>query len=247
MVQILNQNYLTWGIEHDPRHVPIGRFGNGWLEEKPDGVIVVKAIGELFEPDDILPDAIEKTIVERKHATNQLKIGYDRSYSNAEDETDINKIAEKFGTSPGFEVKKALEPLSILSFSGCFVLGAIATGFFAQIGADGYTFLKDKLVNLVGRQRKKSKEQLVVFNFTVSHKDEKLLIQTIIGNPGDVDIDEFFQKGVYNLDRILPNPFDRRYKLSRLVFIFDSKNGIQFCYAVRKDGFPIELKKTLSD
>jgi len=247
VVQILNQNYLTWGVEHDPRNVPIGRFGNAWLEENSDGVIVVKAIGELFEPDDVLPDVIEKTIVERKHTSNQLEIGYDRSYSNAEDEADINEIAQKFGTRPGFEVKKALDPLSILTFSGGFVLGAIATGFFAQIGADSYTFLKEKLVGLLGRQRTKSKEQLVVFNFTVSHKDEKLLIQTIISNPDDVDINEFFQKGVYNLDKILPNLFDRRYKLSRLVFMYDSKNGIQFLYAVRKDGFPIGLKKTFSD
>jgi|ERR1039458_3592853 hypothetical protein len=247
MVQILNRNYLTWGVEHDPRHPPIGRFGNAWLEDKPNGVILVKAIGELFEPDDILPEEIEKTIVEREHASNQLEIGYDRSYSNSEDEAEINEIAQKFGTIPKFEVKKALEPLSILTFSGCFVLGAIASGFFRQIGADSYIFLKDKLVKLLGRQSEKSKQQLVVFNFTVSHKNEKLLVQTIISSPNEVDIDEFFQQGVYNLDKILPNLFDRRYKLSRLVFMYDSKNGIQFLYAVRKDGFPIGFKKTLSD
>jgi hypothetical protein len=91
------------------------------------------------------------------------------------------------------------------------------------------------------------KEQLVVFNFTVSHKGEKLLIQTIISNPEEVDINDFFQKGIYNLDKILPNLFDRRYKLSRLVFMPDSKNGVRFLYALRKDGFPIGIKKTFLD
>jgi hypothetical protein len=247
MVQILKQNYLTWGVEHDPRKAPIGRVADAWPEEKPDGIILVKAMGELFEPDDILPETIERTIVEREHAAGQLEIEYDRSYSNPEDEADINEIAQKFGTSPGFEAKKALEPLSILTFSGGFVRGAIVSGFFSQIGADSYTFLRDRLVKLVRRQSQKLKEQLVVFNFTVSHKGEKLLIQTIISNPEEVDINDFFQKGIYNLDKILPNLFDRRYKLSRLVFMPDSKNGVRFLYALRKDGFPIGIKKTFLD
>jgi hypothetical protein len=243
MVQALNRNYLPWGIEHDPRHVPIGRVSNAWLDEKADGVILVKAIGELFEPDDILPEAIEKTIVERQHATDQLEISYDRSYSNPEDEADIKEIAQKFGTSPGFEAKKALDPLSVLTISGAFLLSAITAGFFGQIGSDGYTFLKNKLTALVRRQRQKSKEQLVVFNFTVTHKGKKLLVQTIVSNPDELKIDEFFQKGIYDLDKISADLFDHRHKLSRVVYMYE-KNGLQFLYAVRKDGYPVSFEFT---
>jgi len=241
MVQALNQNYLPWGVEHDPRHMPIGRVSNAWLEEKPDGLILVKAIGELFEPDDTLPETIEKTIVEREHKSDSLEISYDRSYSNPEDEADINEIAQKFGTSPGFEAKKAFEPLSILTFSGGFVLGAIVSGFFSQIGADGYTFLKNKLTALIQRQRQKSKEQLVVFSFTVTHKGKKLLIQTIIDNPDEIKLDEFFQKGIYKLDKISADYFNNCHKLSRVVFLYD-KNGLHFLYAVRKDGYPVSFE-----
>jgi hypothetical protein len=241
MVQALNQNYLPMGVEHDPRNIPIGRVSNAWLEEKPDGVILVKAIGEMFEPDDILPEIIEKTIVEREHTSDRLEIGYDRSYSNAEDEADINEIAQKFGTNPGFEVKKALDPLSILKISGVFVLSTIAVGFIGQIGADGYTFLKNKLTTLVQRQRQKSKEQLVVFSFTIVHKGKKLLVQTIVSNPDELKIDEFFQKGIYDLDKIPADLFDDRHKLSRIVYTYD-KNGLQFLYAVRKDGYPVSFE-----
>jgi hypothetical protein len=241
MVQALNRNYLPWGVEHDPRHVLIGRVGNAWLEEKSGGVLLIKAIGELFEPDDILPEAIEKTIVEREHASDRLEIGYDRSYSNPEDEADINEIAQKFGTSPEFQAKKALDPLSILTISGVFVFSTIAAGFIGQIGADGYTFLKNKLKTLVRRQHQKSKEQLVVFNFTVSHKGKKLLVQTIVNNPDELKIDEFFQKGIYDLDKIPADFFDDRHKLSRVVYMYD-KNGLQFLYAVRKDGYSVSFE-----
>jgi hypothetical protein len=241
MVQALNQNYLSMGVEHDPRNIPIGRVSNAWLEEKPDGVILVKAIGEMFEPDDILSETIEKTIVEREHTSDRLEISYDLSYSNTEDKADIKEIAQKFGTTPGFEAKKALEPLSILTFSGCFVLGAIFSGFFGQIGADGCAFLKNKLTILIKRQRQKSKEQLVVFNFTVTHKGQKLLVQTIVSNPDELKFDEFFQKAIYDLDKIPADFFDNRHKLSRVVYMYD-KNGLEFLYAVRKDGYPISFE-----
>ena len=61
-------------------------------------------------------------------------------------------------------------------------MGSIAAGFFKEAGADTYKWLKQKLVALITSQRSKSKEQLLVFAFTVSHAGSSLLIQTILTN-----------------------------------------------------------------
>ena len=103
------------------------------------------------------------------------------------------------------------------------------------------TFLKNKLTALIQRQRQKSKEQLVVFSFTVTHKGKKLLVQTIIDNPDELKLDEFFQKGIYKLDKISADYFNDCHKLSRVVFLYD-KNGLHFLYAVRKDGYPVSFE-----
>ncbi|HUB87370.1 MAG TPA: XkdF-like putative serine protease domain-containing protein [Verrucomicrobiae bacterium] len=137
---VLNKNYVQMGVEHDPRHPPIGRFVEAWIEEQPDGVILLKGRGELFEESDKLPDSVEKFIVEREHAEGPLQISFDRTYNSDADQADIKSIANRFGSEPKQEIKKALEPLSILTIGGAFILGGIASGFFGQIGADAYIF-----------------------------------------------------------------------------------------------------------
>jgi hypothetical protein len=239
----LSKNYVQMGVEHDPRHPPIGRFIEAWIEEQPDGVILLKGRGELFEEGDQLPDSVEKTIVEREHSEGPLKITFDRSYGSDEDRDDIKAIADRFGSKPQQEIKKAVEPLSVLTIAGAFVLGAIGSGFFGQIGADAYTFLRDKLVTLFQRQRSKSNEQLLVFEFTVMHKGQKLLVHTILSNPTDQQIDKFLKQSIYDLDAVIDaEAFSSKKKLSRLVYSYENES-LKFLYAVRKDGFPVTFKK----
>ena len=54
----LRSHYVQMGVEHDPRHPPIGRFTEAWIEELPDGQAILKGAGELFEPGDALPESI---------------------------------------------------------------------------------------------------------------------------------------------------------------------------------------------
>jgi hypothetical protein len=240
---ILSKNYVQMGVEHDPRHPPIGRFTEAWVEEQSDGVIVLKGRGELFEPEDELPNSIGKTIIEREYPEGHLQLTFDRSYNSDEDHADINAIANRFGSKPRQEIKKAVEPLSILAIGGAFVFGAIASGFLGQIGADTYTFLKDKLVALIKRQRGKSKDQLLVFDFTVTHKGQKLLVQAILSNPTDEQIDTFLKQAIYDLDSAIgSDAFSPKLQLSRLVYLYENQS-LEFLYAVRKDGFPVTYKK----
>ncbi len=232
------------GVEHDPRHPPIGRFTEAWIEEQPDGVVVLKGRGELFEPGDTLPDSIERTIVEKEYNDAHLQIAFDRSYNSDEDRADINAIAKRFGSEPKQEIKKAVDPLSVLVIGGgAFILGAIGNGFFGQIGADAYTFLRDKLVSLIKRQRGKSKEQLLVFEFAVTHKGQKLFVHTILSNPADEQIETFLKHTIYDLDAVIDSgSFSPKLHLSRLVYSYEN-GSLKFLYAVRKDGFPVTIEK----
>lgn len=239
--ELFKRNYLSMNVEHDPRIAPVGRFTDAWIEDRSDGVSVLRGIGELFEEGDELPTHIDKTIVERSYEPGHLQVVFDRSYESEPDITEIRDIASRFGTTPRFEAKKAFEPLSILTIAGSFALGAIAAGFFKEIGSDSYKWLKNKLATLIVNQRAKSKEQLLVFAFTVTHAGRSVLVQTILPNPNEEDIDRFLKDAVYDLDRIPAKHFAPKNHLSRLVYFYE--NGtLTFKYAVRADGFPLTYR-----
>jgi hypothetical protein len=169
-------------------------------------------------------------------------VAFDRSYKDDEDQKDIDEICNHFGIRPRYEVKKAVEPLSVLVIgAGVFIFGAIATGFIGQIGADGYNLLKRKLAELIKRQKSKSKEQLISFEFTVSHGGIKILVQTLLPNPTKKDIDAFLEHKIYDLDSLPFKAFDPDSHISRVVYFFEN-DKLEFKYAVRKDGFPVTLK-----
>lgn len=240
--ETFNKHILQMGVEHDPRHPPIGRFVEAWVEETPSGISVLKARGELFEAGDEMPRQVEKSLIQHEYTDGKASISFDRSYEGEEDIKDIREIADRFGTKPLFEAKKAVEPLSTLVIgAGAFVLGSIASGFFGSIGGDAYAWLKDKLKKLIENQKNKSKEQLLVFEYTVIHNGHQLLIQTIITNPSEADIVGFLSKAVYDLDAIHPGHFHEDHKLTRLVYFW--RNGeLSFQYAVRMDGYPVTFR-----
>src|SRR6266508_4767309 len=171
----LQRNYISMGIEHDPRNPPIGRITDAWVEDLDNGISIIKGVGELFEPGDALPTRVDKRIVEHEYVGDHLVVGYDRTYDTRVDLADINAIGDRFGSKPQLEIKKAVEPLSVLTIDGAFIFGAIAAGFFGQIGADAYLWLKDRLVSLIERQKAKSKEQLLVFEFSVTIDSHRVL------------------------------------------------------------------------
>ena len=94
---VLRSHYVQMGVEHDPRHPPIGRFTEAWVEELPEGYAVLKGAGDLFEPGDALPESIEKRIVERDYPPASVTILYDRTYNSDEDKADVEELAARVG------------------------------------------------------------------------------------------------------------------------------------------------------
>jgi len=239
--EVFKTHSLQMGYQHDPRHAPLGRFVEAWIEDLPNGISVLKAKGELFEPDDALPVDIGKPIVEKHHPGGPLQLTLDMSYGGPEFQDDIKSITDALGSKPQHEVKKAVEPLSILILSGTFVLGAIASGFFGGIGSDAYKLLKTKLKTMLAKQRVRTKEQLLVLEFTVSHEGHRVAIHTIVSNPDDAKVECLLENAVYELDKIHPDLFSDRHHLGRLVYLYED-GKLSFLYGVREDGYPVNFR-----
>ena len=229
---------IQMGYEHDPRHAPLGRLVDAWIEDLPSGVSVLKARGELFEPDDVLPEEIGKPIVEKHHPGGPLRLAVDMSYQGCEFEDDITSLSEVLGSKPQLEVKKAVEPLSVLVVSGAFVLGAIASGFFGSIGSDAYALLKSKLKGMLAKQRRRTTDQLMVFEFTISHHGHRVVVHTIGENPDDATVDGMLENVVYELDKVHQDLFSVDHHLGRLVYMY-RQGELCFLYGVREDGYPV--------
>lgn len=163
------------------------------------------------------------------------------SYQGREFQDDISSLSEALGSKPEYEVKKAVEPLSILILGGAFILGNIAKGFIGSIGSDAYELLKTKLKAMFAKQRKRTKEQLLVFKFTVSYEGHAVAVHTIVTNPDDTALDGMLENAVYDLDKIHPDLFSKRHHLGRLVYMYE-RGKLSFLYGVREDGYPVNYK-----
>lgn len=244
MVEQSNSYYIPIFVEHDPRNAPIGRIKSTQIKKMEDGEYAIEGIFEMFESGEEiqldLNDPREMGIHE--HYYNYLDIKYDINYENPEDQKlirDINNIL-KSEIEPQYYTKKSIEPISVLTIGGAFILGGIASGFLNKIGADAWDSLKEKLKELFRKKKVEEKEKLLSFEFTIENDGYRINIEVILSNPNDDDIDNFFEKGLKNIDKILPNYFDPNTGLKRIVMEY-SDEAIDVKFGVRKDGVPLLL------
>jgi hypothetical protein len=237
MVEQVNTHTILMNIEHDPRIPPIGRIISGKVVNLDNNEYGVEAEIELFDEESKLEDAFKNRPLrcDDDFKLNSVRLGYDRNFDNENDRKTISDISTILKSKPQYQVKKALEPLSILEIGGGFVLGCIASGFFSQIGSDGYNLLKEKIKNLFSEEKFGEKERLLEFSFSVIMGDRKINCKVILTNPKSSEIDSIFDSGLKEFDKIVEAQFElkRDYKL----IVFEYKNG-QFepKYAVTNDG-----------
>ncbi len=244
MVEQINTSYLPIGIEHDPRIPPQGRVVSARMVQLDDGIDAIEGEIEFFEPGDQLPqvDQTFREIPLRSRDTNELEVSFDKHYSDSEDQAIVRDIAAVFKTAPQEEIKKSLDPLSVLIISGAFVLSGIATGFLNKLGADAWDALKEKLKQAM--ERKRTKENLLVFEFFILNSSHPLVAKVILTNPDSKDIDAFFDRGLNQVDRAMTRLSDTNDDLRQIVFEY-SRNELRTLYGVRKDAVPLFLKTEL--
>jgi len=242
MVQSANSSYIPVGIQHDPRIAPVGRVASASIRKFDDGEYGVEGIIEFFERGDKFElDANQRTLVTKKYESGRLEIEYDRNFRNTEDQLLIEKIAGLFGTRPIENVKKALDPITVLTIGGAFILGGVAQGFLSKLGENTYEVLKQGLKKLFARKKTGEDEKLLMFRAVVFSGKNEVETMIILTNPSGEDIDDLVDLGLSELDKAVRACWDPKSGLRRLVFEYSDKHLI-LKFGVRKDAVPLYPK-----
>lgn len=242
MVMQSNENIIPLGMEHDPRLSPVGRILQTKLVELDDGEYAIDGIAEMFDCNvDDLTDVGERKIPYRQYRTGELKIITDRNFRDETSKKDILELSVLLKNADvREEIKKALDPIAILTIGGSFALGAIASGFFGEIGADGYRALKG-LLSKIFSTRVHSQEKLLHFEFTIIKDIKSINIEVILTNPSEKEINTLLDTGLKQLDLILSEHFESKLDFARIVYNF--RDGqLELNYSVLKNGIPLKRK-----
>jgi len=243
----INSQWLPMVVEHDPRIPPIGRLSSATVIQRDDGVYAVEGTFERYEDGDIIPFVDERRRVPTHEHMNAdaFEIRWDRSFRGADDQSDLDELVDLLGASNKHHVKKSVEPISALIIAGGFILSGVARGFLQKLGGDAAEAVKKKLKKLMQRQR--GKEQLLVYEWSVSCEDSRVVIvQVILTNPSQEDIDSFHVRGQFDLARVLPEHLRAPLPLAQLTYEYE--NGkLELTYALRTDAVPVLPRSPESD
>jgi hypothetical protein len=245
MVKHIMDGIVPIGVEHDPRNSPIGRVISAEIVQLEDGEYGVKGIFELFDCElSDLTDLGGRIVIIKEFETEKLSLYYDRSFDNPDGQREIEELRKILNTDSSiYEIKKSLDPITILTIGGSFFLGAIASGFFGEIGADGYNLLKQKLGEISNSKQIDTREFILIFEFTVTNAEIKNDILVILSNPSEDDVDSAI-KEFPKLDEILPKLFALNPDIKQYVFEY-KEGGVKLKYSVDKYGIPLIPSKDI--
>jgi hypothetical protein len=241
MAHEINEGYMPLWHEHDPRVPPFGRVVEAHVEETTDGELKLIGVVEEFERGDSIPYDPSRQMFMRSNADGRLHITFDRSYRDTRSLALIRDIAAILGTQPQPEAKKALEPLSILVLTGTFVAGGIASGFFKEVGSDGYKALKDKIRLALARRKAKKKPYLFRFSALVGLEDRTVEVDFLLTEPTTEALERLFHSHLAVADSMLIDYLRTQPEVQRVVFDASGPK-LEFSYAVRSDCVPLFLR-----
>ena len=247
LVESMSKSLIPVNIEHDPRIPPVGRITSGFVRQREDGEFEAIAVMELF--DDVVEPMSpedEREIVIRTNQHGPFHIWHDWAHRSSEDQRDIFAISQVFGTEAKYEMKKAADPIGLITIAGAFVLGGIASGFLKEIGSDGWKIVKSRLTSLFSRERQDKGERLLSFSITVEVGGTPIEIDIIHTKPSADEISEFLDEGLAVLDSVLPIYLENAKDIRRLVFEAKGKD-LQVKFAVRKDCRPLAPSISVQD
>jgi len=242
----VNSRLIPIGTEHDPRVPPQGRLRSCFVRERPDGELEAVAEMEFFESGQEPLPADEREIPIHSAQNEQLVISYDWTHRDPSDRSDIEAIAELFGTRPAYEAKKAADPISIISLTGAFALGGIASGLFNKIGSDIWDTIKSKISRLTSKTGTRNGDQILIFRTLVEIDGSTREVETILTNPTTDQIELFLKQGASALDKVLPIYTKDVPMLKRLVFEY--RDGeMQVSFGVLTDCRPVTPTRSVKD
>ncbi len=239
-VNLVNQQYIPVGVEHDPRIPPIGRIISAQIEKLPDGEFAVDGIAEIYEKGQEIEFKNDGREIPVELTEAGITISPDRSYLQSNDKELLIELEQLVNGEIKPAIKKSVEPISILIIASSFIAGGIAQGFFGKIGEDVWDKLKNKINELVNSKTRVEKDRLLVFEFTVGLEDNPLCLETILTNPSEGEIRKFLDEGLQQLDEKTNRFFRHRHYLRKVVFEYKD-NKLKIIFGLRKDGVPLSM------
>ena len=235
----INSCVMPMGVEHDPRIPPRGRLTSARFVQLADGAYAVEGEGEIFEPDDEIP--LQDSLLEiplTKRGLDELDVSFDASFRDKQSQEDIHFICDLLGTEPKEEIKKSVDPLSVLTIGFILALGKIGDSFLSKLGEDSYEALKEKVKSLMKRKESTVEERLLVFETSIDYGGKIVSCEVISTNPTDENIDSFFNESIQHLDSLIINYLSVNPETRKIVFSFDN-NRLKLMFGVRKDAVPL--------
>ncbi|MCY7007865.1 hypothetical protein OCK72_04240 [Fusobacterium simiae] len=248
IIQQVKRKDMLSHIEHDFRNPPIGKTINASLKRIKDGSYIVRGEFCLFEENDIEQIEISKKEIARKIAKeNILEISVDRNFII---DNEINELVNKLDSTISanheihFEWKKSLEfsPELIFNILCFFPIVQISSGFFTQIGVEGFECLKNIIKKF---KEKKVSDFQVHFKIDVkmigNGKEEYIECLVIFTDPNENLLENLLLKAFESLEEKLKNDlFISKKPVSKIVYNVMG-NKIKFEYTLRPDGVPLEV------
>jgi hypothetical protein len=245
MAKQLNDFCIPMWIQHDPRIPPVGRFIRATTRALPDGELAVVTEAEVWDEAEVVPFLPNRRMPLGKPDHDGIFLKIDRGFSEVLDEPQIEELTVLLGRKPEHDVKKALEPLSILTLGGTFLAGAIASGFVSAMTADVYRLLKVRIKAIIRKRREiaaaeaPAAQALFVFKAFVKDEFGFCLVDVIITDPTDHDLDRFFRYGLTRLDQELTKALATRQEIQRIVIEIEG-DDFKIKYGVRSDAVPVK-------
>jgi hypothetical protein len=241
IVEHIAKAYLPMGVGHDPRIAPIGRVVSASVVRLTDEEYAVDGELEIFGPDEVVPlGDKDREITAGRFPHDAVIINSDYQFRNPEDQADVRALADIYGTVPGYEAKKAADPLAVLTLTiGKFVVGAIAVGYLARFGEDLHEASKSVLKRIFGRRNTLPEETLLRVIAAVQREGMPAYeIEIISSRPTDEVIDALLGADLALIDRALDEVIEPSTDIRRIVF--EEHNGeISVSFAIRLDAVPL--------
>lgn len=236
----INCGWIPVGIQHDPRIPPHGRVVRAEVKQRDDGVYFVEGTIQLFEPGDIISDNCEGRelpIQQLEHGEYMVK--YDRTFEISSQIEDVARIAELFDVVPSYEMKKSIDPISVLTIAIGVALGSFSKSFFGKLGEELGSELAERLKALFNANSKRgSSDQLLVFLFASDIDGSPVEFQVVLTNPTDAAIRAFLGQGVAELDRVAKRHCEKGTGIRRIVYEYEG-GLLKTRFGVRRDAVPM--------
>jgi hypothetical protein len=234
----LNTSYLPALSDHDPRRPLPARTVGGATVRLPDGEVLLLAIQQVFEDQaDLPPFDPDRSMPVQPMPDSGIEFGWDRSYRLPEDQKALGELAAVTGAELRFDGKKAVEPLSVLVLAaGLWVVGKLAEGFLAEMGADAWRRLKE----LLARRRASEVDFLFLLRTEVADGDRRVMIEAIFTRPRDEDLDWLRDHAPARFEQIAKWVLTLPPDIRKVVFEYDgAKERLRLLYAMRRDALPV--------